>query len=163
MPIVPQLLRQAMGQFATGVTLVTAQVQDAVHAMTANAVTSVSLEPPLVLVCVGRERAMHGVLEQAGRYGINILSTEQEAVARYFARQTDQEPAYRFLKEPPRAPRLEGALAYLDCRIVQRLPGGDHTIFLAEVEHAEVQGGDPLLFFAGRYARLANEPAPTAR
>ncbi|GAB6877689.1 flavin reductase family protein [Thermaerobacter litoralis] len=163
MPIVPQLLRQAMGQFATGVTLVTAQVQDAVHAMTANAVTSVSLEPPLVLVCVGRERAMHGVLEQAGRYGINILSTEQEAVARYFARQTDQEPAYRFLKEPPRAPRLEGALAYLDCRIVQRLPGGDHTIFLAEVEHAEVQGGDPLLFFAGRYARLASQPAPTAR
>ena len=163
MPIVPQLLRQAMGQFATGVTLITAQVQDAVHAMTANAVTSVSLEPPLVLVCVGRERAMHGVLEQAGRYGINILSTEQEAVARYFARQTDQEPAYRFLKEPPRAPRLEGALAYLDCRIVQRLPGGDHTIFLAEVEHAEVQGGDPLLFFAGRYARLASQPAPTAR
>ncbi len=77
MPIVPQLLRQAMGQFATGVTVITAEVQGAVHAMTANAVTSVSLEPPLVLVCVGRDRVMHGVLEQAGRYGINVLSANR--------------------------------------------------------------------------------------
>ncbi|HEY8552498.1 MAG TPA: flavin reductase family protein [Thermaerobacter sp.] len=157
MPIAPQLLRQAMGQFATGVTVITAEVDGAVHAMTANAITSVSLEPPLVLVCVGRQRAMHGVLERAGRYGINVLAADQEPVARFFARQTDQEPAYRFVQQPPKAPRLEGALAYLDCRVVERLPGGDHTIFLAEVEHAEVYGGDPLLFFGGRYARLASQ------
>ena len=164
MPIAPRLLRQAMGQFATGVTVITAYEGDRVHAMTANAITSVSLEPPLVLVCVGHDRAMHGVLERAGRYGINVLSAEQEPVARYFARQTDQEPAYRFIHQPPRAPRLEGALAYLDCRVVERLPGGDHTIFLAEVEAAEVAGGDPLLFFGGHYARLAAQPpAPSVR
>ncbi|HEY8393750.1 MAG TPA: flavin reductase family protein [Thermaerobacter sp.] len=154
MPVTPQELRQAMGRFATGVTLIAAYDGDRVHAMTANAVTSVSLEPPLVLVCVGRDRVMHGVLERADRYAINVLSAEQEPISRYFARQTDQEPAYRFITQPPHAPRLEGAIAYLDCRIVERLPGGDHTIFLGEVEVAEAAEGEPLLFFAGRYGRL---------
>lgn len=155
MSVDAQLFRRAMGQFATGVTLVTVAHDGRVHGMTANAITSVSLEPPLVLVCVGRQRTLHGLLEQAGRFGINVLTAEQEPVARYFARQTDREPSYRFITSPPHAPRLEGALAYLDCRVVERLPGGDHTIFLGHVETAETADGDPLLFFGGRYTRLA--------
>lgn len=147
--------RNALGQFATGVTVVTLWRDGALHGMTANAFSSVSLDPPLVLVCVGKQGSTHDVIQSVGRFAVNILSEDQEHLSRYFA--GDRDPAVEIaLKDETNAnaPILEGAIAWLDCELWQSYEGGDHTIFVGRVTALETVGGRPLLFFGGRYARL---------
>ena len=151
--------RNALGRFATGVTVVTLWRDGSLHGMTANAFSSVSLDPPLVLVCVDKKGSTHGLIEAVGRFAVNILAEDQEHLSRYFAGKRD--PAVSIPLDPTtkaRSPILQGVIAWLDCELWNSYDGGDHTIFVARVETLHVSGGRPLLFFEGRYERL---PAPS--
>ena len=149
--------RKAMGLFATGVTVITVDVEGEVHGMTANAFTSVSLDPLLVLVCVDHRARTHAQLHAKKRFGVNMLSESQRAISEYYARpsrthdQAEQEAGARFDRTPHGTPVLHGALAYLECRLHTAQDAGDHTIFIAEVEDVQMHDGDPLLYFQGKY------------
>ena len=149
-------LRRLMGTFCTGVTIITTR-DDAGRpfGLTANAVTSLSLTPPLLLVCVDRKAESHAHFFTSKVFVVNVLSEEQEALSRRFAVSGGE----KFTDVPCRPGRLgalvlDGTLAYLECRIVETHEGGDHVIHLGEVDHAEVRDGRPLLFVQGKYARL---------
>jgi flavin reductase (DIM6/NTAB) family NADH-FMN oxidoreductase RutF len=146
-----------MGCFATGVTVITVD-QDGdgeVHGMTANAFTAVSLDPVLVLVCVDQRARTHAHLHARKRFGVNVLSSEQRAISEYYARavETDHPEAAgaRFDRTAHGTPVLQGALAYLECRLHSTQTAGDHTIFIAEVEEVVVRDGEPLLYFRSQY------------
>jgi flavin reductase (DIM6/NTAB) family NADH-FMN oxidoreductase RutF len=149
--------RKAMGSFATGVTVITVDYEGEVHGMTANAFTSVSLDPLLVLVCVDHRARTHTHLHARKRFGVNVLAENQRAVSEYYASATpthqnaEQEAGARFDRTQHGTPVLHGALAYLECRLHTAQDAGDHTIFIAEVEDVVVRGGDPLLYFRGAY------------
>ncbi len=152
--------RRIIGQFATGVTVVTTAVDDRFHGITANALTSVSLDPLLLLVCVDKEAHGHEELTDAGRFGVNILSDEQEDLSNLFATKAAPEQGQLrggvpYPLGPHGTPLLEGCLAYVECDIVDSHKGGDHTIFIGQVLGAEtLREAPPLLFFQGRYGRL---------
>jgi len=150
--------RRTVGLFATGVTVVTVRVGETVHGMTANSFTSVSLNPLLVLVCVDRQARMGSLIERAGAFAVCVLSDRQEDISRYFASTKDGPPpaSLRFERdEPGEPPLIHGCLATLRCRVARVLDGGDHLIVLGEVtEFRAGTGGDPLLYFGGRYRSL---------
>ena len=157
--------RRVMGQFATGVTVVTTRLGDEVHGLTANAICSVSLEPLLVLVCVDHAADTHPLLEKSGVFAVNILSHDQEDLSRLFAGPTEEKmgrlEAMGYRTAVTGAPIIDGCLAYLDCRVVAAYPGGDHTIFIGRVEEAEIgEDSPPLLFFRGRYAGVREGDSP---
>lgn len=145
--------RRTLGMFATGVTVITTQVGDQVHGMTANAFMSVSLEPPLVVISVDRRSKMHQLLYEGRHYGINVLADDQQALSDRFAgRQTGiEEPSFVQVHETP---VVEGALAHLVARVVRSYWGGDHSLFLGRVEYARYGVGQPLIFHGGRYERM---------
>jgi flavin reductase (DIM6/NTAB) family NADH-FMN oxidoreductase RutF len=155
--------RKAMGCFATGVTIITLDLEGEVHGMTANAFASVSLDPMLVLVCVDRRAATHAHLHSKKRFGINVLCEDQRAISEYYARptrthaQAEQEAGARFDRTAQGTPMLRGALAYLECRLHSAQDAGDHTIFIAEVEDAVVREGQPLIFFRGKYRGVGEQ------
>jgi len=157
--------RDTIGMFATGVTVITACDGDTTRGMTANSLTSVSLDPLLLLVCVDRRATMAGVIERAERFAVNILRADQEAVSRHFAgRPTlDPQPA---LDEFAGAPALVDCMATLVCAAERVLDGGDHLIVLGRVEalRQAPRPGDPLLYYRGRYRHLSDdEPRQRAR
>jgi flavin reductase (DIM6/NTAB) family NADH-FMN oxidoreductase RutF len=145
-------LRQVMGRFATGVTVVTTTHRDTIHGMTANAFLSVSLRPPLVLVSLGRCR-MSEMLPRTGRYGVSVLASDQEHFAAHFAgqRASPVEPKFVWRDD---LPLLDGALAYVGCRVVDVHTAGDHVLWIGEVEHLHHREGEPLLFYTGRFGTL---------
>jgi flavin reductase (DIM6/NTAB) family NADH-FMN oxidoreductase RutF len=152
--------RQIVGHFATGVTVITTAADGWLHGMTANAVTSVSLDPLLLLVCVDQAAHAHEQLSRAARFGVNILAEDQEEVSRVFAVTAEPEQGQlrgaEFHLSRRGTPVLEGVLAYLECEVADRCAGGDHTIFIGRVLDGEVlQEAAPLLFFRGGYRRLA--------
>ena len=155
--------RQAMGSFATGVTIITVDLDGEVHGMTANAFASVSLDPVLVLVCVDHNTRTHAHLHAKKRFGINVLRADQRAISEYYARpdrtheHAETEAGARFERTAHGTPMLHGALAYLECRLHSSQEAGDHTIFIAEVEDVVVRSGEPLLFFRGRYWEAGKE------
>jgi flavin reductase (DIM6/NTAB) family NADH-FMN oxidoreductase RutF len=153
--------RLALGQFATGVTIVTAErAPGLVHGMTANSFTSVSLDPLLILICVSENAHLLPLIQRHGRFGVNILKDNQRAISEYFAR-TDEDPQteknlgiqYRWTEEG--IPLLEDALVHLACKVVSSHAAGDHTVFIARVESVEVYDGEPLLYLRGEYRRVA--------
>jgi flavin reductase len=153
--------RLALGQFATGVTVVTVErAPGQVHGMTANSFTSVSLEPLLILICVDHDAQLLPLLELRKRFGVSVLKENQEAISEYFA-QSEEDPAIkerlgiRFRWTETVIPLLEGALAHLACNVVTTYVAGDHTIFVGEVESVEVYEGEPLLYLRGDYRRVA--------
>jgi flavin reductase (DIM6/NTAB) family NADH-FMN oxidoreductase RutF len=149
--------RQAMGCFATGVTVITvAEAESEVHGMTANAFTSVSLDPLLVLVCVDHRARTHSQLREKKRFGINVLAEDQRAISEFYARSTEahqraEEAGACFDRTAHGTPVLRGALAYLECHLRHEQEAGDHTIFIAEVEDVVAGKGNPLLYFRGKY------------
>lgn len=153
--------RDIWGNFATGVTVVTTDADGWLHGMTANGVTSVSLDPLLMLVCVEKDGRCHAQLTAAGKFGLSFLAREQEEISNLFAKGADPEQgALRgadYHVGPAGTPLLEGAIAYLECRVVEALPGGDHDIFVGEALSGRIArpDGEPLLFFRGRYGALA--------
>ena len=144
--------RQVMGRFATGVTVVTTVERDVVHGMTANGFLSVSLRPPLVLVSLGRCR-MNEMLPRSGRYGISVLSHEQQHFAAHFAAQKSSpvEPTFSWQNG---LPLLEGALAHLVCRVADVHRAGDHVLWIGEVEYLAHRDDEPLLFYTGRFGTM---------
>src|SRR5437867_10892012 len=159
--------RKALGCFATGVTVITVDCEGEVQGMTANAFSSVSLDPLLVLVCVDQRARTHAHLHAKKRFGVNVLADDQRAISEYYARATrvhqhaEQEAEARFERTAHGTPVLHGALAYLECRLHTAQDAGDHTIFIAEVEDVVVREGDPLLFYRGNY-RAIGAPAESS-
>jgi len=155
--------RKAMGSFATGVTVITVDYEGEVHGMTANAFSSVSLDPLLVLVCVDHRARTHTHLHARKRFGVNVLAENQQTVSEYYAgsspthRDAEQEAGARFDRTEHGTPVLRGALAYLECRLHTAQDAGDHTIFIAEVEDVVVREGNPLLYFRGAYRQIGTE------
>jgi flavin reductase (DIM6/NTAB) family NADH-FMN oxidoreductase RutF len=127
--------------------------------MTANAFTSVSLEPMLVLVCVDHRARTHAHLHARKRFGVNVLSRGQQAISEYYARSVEthqhaEAVGARFERTPHGTPVLQGALAYLECRLHSAEKAGDHTIFIAQVEDVVIREGEPLLYFRSLYRGL---------
>jgi flavin reductase (DIM6/NTAB) family NADH-FMN oxidoreductase RutF len=149
----PTRLRKAMGRFATGVTVVTTAQGEQVHGMTANGVMSVSLDPPLVVVSLG-DCKMDLLLPRTRRYGISVLGVEQEDLARHFAGRPVESVAPRFTwwRE---LPFVDGALAHVGCHVEEIHEAGDHRLWVGRVEYMEYRDGEPLLFYAGAFDKLA--------
>jgi flavin reductase len=156
------VLRGAFAAFATGVTVVTTGGATP-HAMTANSFTSVSLDPPLVLVCVDRDAVMHRTLLSTGVFGVSVLAADQEAVARHFADRwrplgtaqfdgVDWAPGRR-----TGAPMIDGAIAHFECELWRAYEGGDHTIFVGRLLSLARRPAEALLFVQGRFRRTHQE------
>jgi len=161
----PDEFRRALGHFATGVTIVTTW-DDAARptGLTASAVSSVSLDPPLVLVCVSHKSQTHPAFRPGGKFAVNVLSSEQEALARRFASSSlsgvEKFDGVAYRRGALGLPVLADALAEFECAIVHAYPGGDHTIFVGQVEATDCRGDagrEPLLYYRGRFNRL-HEP-----
>lgn len=149
--------RRTLGMFVTGVTIITRMKDEQVHGMTANAFMSVSLLPPLVLVSVDRRARMNALLHEGARYGISVLADEQESLSDHFggrARENTPEPQFEVVHDTP---LVQGAIAHLVARVVRSYWGGDHSLFLGQVEYARYAEGRPLLFHGGKYERLLRE------
>lgn len=161
MAVDPFEFRTIIGHFATGVTVITTCDGDRLHGMTANAVSSLSLDPVLVLVCVEKTTYAHEVITASGVFAVNILGEHQEALSRVFAQKS--EPEVGSLRGQPYrlgetgVPILADCLAFIECRVKSVLDGGDHAIFLGEVVTEGVDNADvkPLLFYRGGYHSLA--------
>ena len=148
--------RKIMGQFATGVTVVTTGGEAGLHGLTANAIASLSLNPPLVLVAIDKGAHSLDYLKKNRCFALNILRVDQEEISRRFATPGPKDFAgIKIATATTAAPILSDCLAFVDCRVVDILPGGDHDIFVGEIVAGEYHGGDPLLYFAASYRRLA--------
>ena len=145
--------KSALSSFATGVTIAGTAVGGELHGATANAVMSVSLEPPLVALSIQNGTRMHDVLQRSTNYALSILATDQEEAARYFADSSQAHGSIAFdlfgtHPGPTGAPLFDAALAHVDCRIVDVYPAGDHTLYLGRVVYAASRAdGEPLLYF----------------
>jgi flavin reductase (DIM6/NTAB) family NADH-FMN oxidoreductase RutF len=160
-PIDVDLFRRVMSNFATGVTVVTTAVDGHLHGFTANAVTSVSLDPLLFLVCVDKRANAHEELHKATHFGVSVLSAAQTDVSNTFAKTGLPElgtlRGISFHLGASGVPLLDGCLACLECEVTEHLEGGDHTIVIGKVVHGCVGEEElPLLFFRGRYRGLAD-------
>jgi flavin reductase (DIM6/NTAB) family NADH-FMN oxidoreductase RutF len=151
-------LRRVMGHFATGVTVVTTcGANGRLAGLTANAVTSVSLTPPLLLVCVDERAESYPYFEESRVFTINILSADQEELSRRFAVSGgDKFNGVSYRLGANGAPILGGVLAHIECRVTSAFDGGDHTIYIGEVQEAETAEGKPLLFYRGGYRSLGD-------
>jgi flavin reductase (DIM6/NTAB) family NADH-FMN oxidoreductase RutF len=158
MPVSETEFRASLARFASGVTVVTA-VDPAGNqkGITVSSFASLSLSPPLVMIAVGRGAETHGALTSTGRFAVNILEESQEEMSRRFATPSSGEDQFEGVVTQPGKgglPLLADSLATLECRIVHRYEGGDHTIFVGEVDAVTTHDGMPLLYFRGRYRRM---------
>jgi flavin reductase (DIM6/NTAB) family NADH-FMN oxidoreductase RutF len=148
--------RDVIGHFASGVTVITAVHDGREFGTTASAVTSLSLEPPMVLICMNRTSETGRAISATGRFAINILSESQPEAARRFAGKGDDK--FAGTATTPGAwgePLIDDALATLECRVVEDTTGGTHWVFLAEVDHASSRPGTPLAYFRGEFHTLS--------
>lgn len=154
----PKELRRVMGHFATGVTIVTTCGADGTpYGLTANAFTSLSLDPPLCLVCVDRKAESFAHFYDSKVFTVNILTRAQEDLSNRFAKSGgDKFTGIATAAGHHGAPLIAGALAHLECRITDTVDAGDHVIHVGRIEHVSTREGDPLLFYQGRYRRLAD-------
>jgi len=152
----PDQLRRSMALLPTAVTIVTTAGPSGPAGATANAVTSLSLDPPLMLACLDQGSRTLEVVRQAGAFGVSVLAQNQKALARAFASKASHEE--KFHQVPVAAhegvPFLEGAVVWIACRLLELHPGGDHEIAIGQVVSTGGEGGDPLLFHRGEYRGL---------
>jgi flavin reductase (DIM6/NTAB) family NADH-FMN oxidoreductase RutF len=155
-----ELFRRVMGSFPTGISVLTVEREPGqVHGMTANSLTSVSLDPLLILVCVDHNARLLSYLQEQRRFGVNILKDTQQQISELFAKpqQDPEEEAQlgvRFQWTATGIPLLEDALAHLACNVAAQYLSGDHTIFVGEVESLQLKEGEPLLYHRGQYRSL---------
>lgn len=153
----PLSFRDVMSRFATGVTVVTVRGRSGPTGLTVNSLTSVSLDPPLVLVCLGAGSATHGEILREGAFAVNILNADQRALADTFAvgHREERFEGLDFRVEATGSPVFSAALAWLDCELWSTHEAGDHTIVVGEVRAAGAGAdAEALLFFRGRYGRV---------
>lgn len=152
--------RKAWGKFATGVSIVTTNAPDGeVHGMTANGITSVSLDPLLVLVCAGHSTATYPLIRSSGRFAISILGEHQQSIAEYYARPTDGKTGdvqVSFNRTRHGSATVDGCLATMDCQLFDETRAGDHTIFIGRVDEIEINAGKPLIFYEGKFGQLSS-------
>lgn len=154
-----QELRRVMSHFATGVTVITTMDKAGTpFGLTANAFTSVSLNPPLVLVCIDKGVQCYSCFEESKIFAVNILNEEQEELSRRFATKGIEKFAgIGWRKSESGVALLDGAIGFIECQVVDRYEGGDHTVYVGEVVKASASGERPLIFFKGRYQRLPHQ------
>jgi flavin reductase (DIM6/NTAB) family NADH-FMN oxidoreductase RutF len=148
-----RLFRNAMGKFATGVTVVVTETEGKPHGMTANAFMSVSLDPKLVVISIKENAKILPKIQQSGKFSVNILAQDQQEISMVFAGQIkDKEVPFDRLEDQP---IISGALANVTCEVSAEHVEGDHTLFIGKVTGIELNEGEPLLFFNGRYRELS--------
>jgi flavin reductase (DIM6/NTAB) family NADH-FMN oxidoreductase RutF len=155
MPIDDARFRLAMSHFASGVTIVTTAHDGHLFGMTVASFASLSLHPPLVLVCIERSVKTHDAIAAAGKFGVSILSSAQADISSKFASRTDDKfSGVELVPGDIDVPLIAGALTAIECRVYDQLPGGDHTIFIGEVMKIHTSEGDPLLYFRSGYREI---------
>jgi flavin reductase (DIM6/NTAB) family NADH-FMN oxidoreductase RutF len=157
MPIDDAQFKLAMSQFASGVTVVTTEHEGALYGMTVASFASLSLHPPLVLICIEKSVKSHDALAAAEKFGVSILSNDQGEVSGRFASKKveDKFAGVAWTRGELGVPLLEGAICTLECRLHNLLPGGDHSIFVGEVVSARTSEEKPLVYFRSGYRELA--------
>jgi len=151
-----QVFRDVIGRFASGVTIITTTVDDAPFGTTASAVSSLSVDPPMVLVCLNKTSDTQAAILKAGTFCVNILAEGQQDLAYQFARKGDKFADTAYVQGIEGIPVLGGTLAHLECRVAETVTGGTHTVFLAHVAVAAGHERAPLTYFRGRFGRLEN-------
>jgi len=162
-PLSADEFRDAIGRFASGVTVITTMHDGHQFGATASAVSSLSLEPPMLLTCLSKESTTGQAIAVCGHFAVNILDDDHPDLAIHFASRADDK--FDYVSATPGAdgnPLLEGALATLECRVTETATGGTHWVFLAEVDHASARPGTPLAYFRGQFGRLHLEEDETA-
>ncbi len=155
MTVDPDAFRAILGRFASGVTVVTVvDERGRDHGMTVSAFASVSLHPPLVLICVDDEASIRPVIDKAKCFGVNILAADQEALSRRFAAKCDRFDGLAYHRGDSGVALLGGTMAWLECEVVARHQAGDHEIVIGRVESGENSEDRPLLYYRGGYAQL---------
>jgi flavin reductase (DIM6/NTAB) family NADH-FMN oxidoreductase RutF len=149
-----RLFRNAMGKFATGVTVITTSVNNEAHGMTANAFMSVSLYPKLVLISIGEKAKMNEYIKQSGKFAVSILSEDQKEMSMIFAGQIKEKRDVDF-KWMDELPVIENALVNLTCNVHESYVAGDHTLYVGEVTDLSLENGNPLSFFEGQYKNIS--------
>lgn len=157
MSVSPDDFRNALSRFASGVTVITTRDgMGRLHGLTVSAFASVSLDPPLVLISIEKATASHNAFLESGIFAVNILAAEQQFLSDHFASPLeDKFEGVKIEMSENDLPHIDGSLCSLDCTLKQSYDGGDHTIFVGEVEHSKVSDGDPLLYFRSTYRQLA--------
>lgn len=158
MPVDGALFREALGHWASGVTIVTARHGDHVHGMTVSAFSSVSLEPPLILVCAEKTSNTNGVIEQGNVFCVNVLAQGQDELSNKFASKKYEDVRFEGLVCEDGAtgcPHIPGAAVTLDCSVTQKVDAGDHFVYIGRVDDAAVSERDPLVYHKGAYRKLA--------
>jgi 4-nitrophenol 2-monooxygenase / 4-nitrocatechol 4-monooxygenase, reductase component len=154
----PDAFRDVIGRFASGVTVVTTMLAGKDFGTTASAMSSLSLEPPMLLVCLNRTSETQRAIAESGYLGVSILGEDQAEIARAFARKAaDKFARVAVLRGELGVPLIHGSLARLECRVADTARGGTHTVFLAEVSHAEASDGAPLTYYRGRFGRFEDQ------
>ncbi len=163
-PVTHEEFRTLMSRFPTGITVATAVDDRGVpHGMTASAVSSVSLEPPILLICVDRSADFHPVISQAQRFALTILADDQESLSRRFAAELDDRfDGVRHVTGPHGLPLLEGAVAHILCERTGAHEVGDHTVFFGRVFGGQVFNRSPLIHFRGGYSAVGSHPDSSA-
>jgi len=153
--LTPDEFREVISHFATGVTIVTAVHEGRSYGTTASAVTSLSLEPPMMLACMSKESATGRAMAAAGHFAVNILGENQAGLAERFARKGDEKfEGVAIVEGQWGEPLIEDALATLECRVVEQTVGGTHVVFFGEVESGSARAGAPLAYYRGQFGRL---------
>ena len=157
LPVTEDEFREGLRHWPSGVTIVTARSGSRIHGMTVSAFTSVSLTPPLVLVCADKSSHTHPLIAEGGVFAANILAAGQEALSNRFASKKDEDRRFEgveWYEGVTGAPILRGVVAALDCRVVSAHDAGDHVIYVGLVEAIETQPAEPLVYHAGSYRPL---------
>lgn len=156
MSISKEEFRAALGKFPSGVTIVTTKDADGrLHGITVSAFASVSLEPPMILVCVDKRAGSHDAFAESGAFVVHILEESGENHSNQFAsHSSDKFDGIEYRRGIEEIPVLENALVALECRLAHAHEGGDHTIFVGEIERAEIRNGNPLVYWHGDYRQL---------
>jgi flavin reductase (DIM6/NTAB) family NADH-FMN oxidoreductase RutF len=158
MPIDPERFKRTLSRWASGVTIVTARSGDEVHGMTVSSFSSVSLDPPLVLVCADKTSDTHEFIHRGGAFAVSILSEGQEALSSRFASEKEEHRRFEALECETGAtgcPHIPGAAATLDCVVTQEVDAGDHVVYIGRVEDARFSDRVPLLYHGAAYRRIA--------
>ena len=164
MSIEQTTFRKALSYFASGVTVITTQYLGRYHGTTVCSFCSLSLKPSLVLVCLDLKSASHDLVAQSSVFGVNILAEQDEWISSHFAQRIpDKFSDISYHLGQVGVPLLDNALATLECRVISRYPGGDHSIFIGEVISTSIAlDKEPLLYFRSKYSRLESRPVDLA-
>ena len=151
-PVDAKRLRRTMGRFATGVAVVTTNLDGEMHGMTVNSLTSVSLDPPMLLVCLNRGARTEQCIESSGHFAVNVLGARQETVSNTFAKQgEDHFDGVDLPMHASGVPLIPGSLAQIVCAVNRVVEAGDHVVVFGAIEDVTEREGAPLVFFGGTY------------